>query len=111
MTKKKDRFSGHLQQIRQSKGLSQGDLAKRTGLKPAAISHFETGQRKPSFDNLIKLADALGVSMDYLFGRDASDGSTPAGELLQDFERLSPKDQEVIRDMAQVLLGKNAKQA
>ena len=67
MANEKDRFSEHLQQIRQSKGLSQTDLAKRTGLKPAAISHFETGQRKPSFGNLIKLADALSVSMDYLF--------------------------------------------
>ena len=38
-------------------------------MQPAAISHFETGQRSPSFENLRKLADALNVSVDYLLGR------------------------------------------
>ena len=109
MTKKKGRFLKHLQPIRQSKGLSQTDLAKRTGLKPAAISHFETGERKPSFENLIKLADALGVSMDYLFGRGSEHASTASSELLRDFEKLSLKDQEVVHDMVQVLLKKNSK--
>jgi len=107
MTNKKDRFSEHLQQIRQAKGLSQGDLAKRTGLKPAAISHFETGQRKPSFDNLIKLAEALGVSMDYLFGGDSKHASTASSKLLQDFEKLSLRDQGVVQDMIHILLRKN----
>ena len=109
MTKKKDHFSEHWQHVRQSKGLSQGDLAKRAGLQPAAISHFETGERKPSFDNLIKLADALGVSMDHLFDRDTDLATTAIGKLLRDFERLSRKDQEVIQDMVQVLLRKSAK--
>ena len=109
MTKKKDHFPEHLKHIRDSKDLSQGDLARRTGLQPAAISHFETGERKPSFDNLIKLADALGVSMDFLFGRDAGHASTASGELLKGFEKLPPKDQEVVHDLVQVMLKKNAR--
>ena len=109
MAKKKDYFSGHLQHIRQTKGLSQGDLAKRTGLKPAAISHFETGQRKPSFDNLIKLAEALGVSMDYLFGGGSEHASTASSKFLQDFEKLSLRDQDVVQEMIQILLSKNPK--
>ena len=110
MTKKKAGFSEHLQQIRQSKGLSQTDLAQRTGLKPAAISHFETGRRKPSFDNLNKLADALGVSMDYLFGEAREHASTASSKLLRDFEKLSLKDQDVVQEMIQILLSKNPKQ-
>ena len=111
MTKKKDHFPEHLKHIRDSKDLSQGDLAKRAGLQPAAISHFETGERKPSFDNLIKLADALGVSMDYLFGRNGDQVSTAYGKLLDDFQRLPPKDQEVVQDLVQVMLKKNPKQS
>ena len=38
-------------------------------MQPSAISHFETGTRKPSFDNLRRLADALSVTTDYLIGR------------------------------------------
>jgi len=104
-----DYFAKHLKGIRESKGLSQSDLGKLTGLKPAAISHFETGPQKPSFDTLVKLADALSVSMDYLFDRDTDRATTTTGKLLEDFERLSRKDQEVITDMVGVLLGKYQK--
>ena len=99
-------FPEHLKSIRESKKLSQTDLAKKTGLKPSAISHFETGQRKPSFDNLVKLADALSVSMDYLFGRDARGTSIATDKLFRDFERLSLDDQAVIQNMAKLLLKK-----
>ena len=50
-------------------GLSQSDLASKTGLKQVAISLFETGRRAPSFGNLKRLADALEVTTDYLMGR------------------------------------------
>ncbi len=48
--------------------LSQEALAKRADLQPSAISHFETGTRKPSFDNHRKFADALEVTTDFLIG-------------------------------------------
>lgn len=38
----------------------------------STIVHFETGIRLPSFKNLVRLADALGVSMDFLAGRSAT---------------------------------------
>lgn len=47
---------------------SQADLGKVTGLQPAAISHFECGQRLPSVPNLIRLSKALRVSTDWLLG-------------------------------------------
>jgi transcriptional regulator with XRE-family HTH domain len=62
-------FKDRLRSTRESRGLSQADLAKKANMQPAAISHFETGHRSPSFDNLRKLSDALGVSVDYLLGR------------------------------------------
>ena len=47
---------------------TQADLAKATGLQPAAVSHFETGSRLPSVPNLVRLAKALRVSTDWLLG-------------------------------------------
>ena len=44
----------------------KANLADKTGLKPSAISHFERGRRLPSLKNLVKLADALGVTLDEL---------------------------------------------
>ncbi|MGN8546962.1 helix-turn-helix domain-containing protein [Bradyrhizobium sp. 13971] len=54
-------FPDRLKSARDLRGLNQDQLAKRSGLQGSAISHFETGTRKPSFDNLRRLADALGV--------------------------------------------------
>lgn len=47
-------------------GFSQTDLAKRAGLKPPAISQYESGSRSPSYEALIKLSNALNVTTDYL---------------------------------------------
>ncbi len=104
-----EKIADSLKRIRKSKRLSQSGLAKRTGLMPAAISHFETGERRPSLENLLKLADALAVSVDYLLGRDVARATSASGKLLKNFEMLSLKDQEVISDMAKVLLKKSHK--
>ena len=49
--------------------MTQAELARAVGLPPSSIAHFESGNRKPSFDNLRKLANALNVTTDYLVGR------------------------------------------
>ncbi len=106
-----EKFEDRLRKTRQERGLSQTDLAKRAGFQPSAISHFETGTRSPSFENLRRLADALGVSIDYLLGRQAE--STAAGpvanRLHRNFEKMSSSDQEIIAAMAEALAKKNTK--
>ena len=49
-------------------GITQTELARAAKLTPAAISQFESGARKPSFDALSKLATALKVTTDFLLG-------------------------------------------
>lgn len=51
------------------RGWSQRDLANAVGLLPSAISHLETGNRGPSNHTLIRVANALDVTTDYLLGR------------------------------------------
>lgn len=101
-------FQTRLREAREAKKLSQGELAERAALKPAAISHFETGARRPSFDNLKKLADALNVSVDYLLGRD--NACTSAGNavnaLFRDFSKLTSADQDALAQMAKILAAK-----
>jgi transcriptional regulator with XRE-family HTH domain len=64
-----ERLVRRLVEARENIRWTQADLAKATGLQPAAISHFECGQRLPSLPNAVKLADALRVSLDWLTGR------------------------------------------
>jgi len=59
-------------QRRKELGLNQTELANKAGLKPSAISQYESGERKPSYEALIKLSGALQVSTDYLIGSDIS---------------------------------------
>jgi len=55
-----------IRQARQSQRLSQPALAARTGLSFGYISAIELGQRNLSVLNLVRLADALGLSVTYL---------------------------------------------
>jgi len=62
-------FRLNLKNLRELRSMTQAEMGARAGIAPASISHFETGQRTPSLDTLIKLADALRVSVDTLLGR------------------------------------------
>src|ERR1700683_3739863 len=78
---------------------SQSELAGKAGLPPSSIAHFEAGSRKPSFDTLRKLANALEVTTDYLLGRVDSPGLAEAGDpLYRDIGNLTGRDREIAKD-------------
>jgi transcriptional regulator with XRE-family HTH domain len=52
-----------LKQLRESKGLSQGKIEKRTGLLRCYISRVENGHTVPSVETLEKFARALGMPL------------------------------------------------
>jgi len=64
-------LQANLRELREMRGLTQAELGERSGIAPAAISHFETGQRIPSLESAVKLADALEITLDALLGRGA----------------------------------------
>jgi transcriptional regulator with XRE-family HTH domain len=69
-------FGQRLRAIRETRVLSQTELGEQAGVPALMISHFETGTRpSASAATLVKLANALEISIDYLIGR--SDDPTP----------------------------------
>ena len=52
-----------LRELRQKKGLSHEALALKAGVSRPAVSHIESGKRKPSLMVAVKLCDALGVDL------------------------------------------------
>lgn len=55
---------------RKNMGLNQRELAKRMGVHPPVLNRYELGLiESPSITNLLKIADACNVTMDYLVGR------------------------------------------
>jgi transcriptional regulator with XRE-family HTH domain len=86
---------------------SQNELAVRAGLPPSSIAHFESGSRKPSFDTLRRLANALEVTTDYLLGRVDSPGLAEAGDpLYRDIGKLTGRDREIAKDFLEMLAKK-----
>lgn len=102
-------FSERLKAARDLRKMSQGDLANKAGFQPSAISHFETGNRSPSFDNLKRLADALNVTTDYLLGRtdQPSLAGPTAGKLFRHAEQMDDEDLKALESMAELLAKKN----
>lgn len=104
-------FAERLRHARETlRGLTQSQLAEKTGLPATSISHFENpeGTRKPSFDNLRRLANALDVTTDYLLGRsDDHVGLTVDNALFRDVQNLSDQDKTFAQDLIKKLLEKN----
>jgi transcriptional regulator with XRE-family HTH domain len=55
---------------RLQKGLSQGDIEKRTGLLRCYLSRVENGHTVPSLDTLSKIASALDLPLSQFFAED-----------------------------------------
>lgn len=61
-------FSERLKDLRRQAGLTQVDVAEKLGISQPAYASWERGVKKPTQENLVKIAQILNVSMDYLVG-------------------------------------------
>lgn len=58
-------------------GLSQADLSDKTGVGQSAVSMWVSGKRTPSVQSIMRIAQALGVSLDeYLKGPSEQESTT-----------------------------------
>ena len=62
-------FMSRLKELRKERGYTQVKMQMLTGIDQSDYSKIERGQRYLSFEQCIKVADALETSMDYLAGR------------------------------------------
>lgn len=84
-------FNDTIRILRQEKSLTTDDVAKAIGVSGSAYRNYERGERSPSFEILVKLADFYGVTTDYLLGREPA--PDPFGEL-----RIDPNDEKAVLD-------------
>ena len=98
-------FKDRLRTARETlRDMTQADLARAIGLPPSSIAHFESGARKPSFDNLRKLANALNVTTDYLVGRaDDPNIAESADPIFRDVVNLTARDRRTARKFLRFL--------
>jgi transcriptional regulator with XRE-family HTH domain len=103
-----------LRVMRESKGLSQGDIERRSGLLRSYISRVEGGYTAPSLTTLEKFAKALGVEPYQLLFHshgnprapklpDHAGLTKPARKLLKLFDTMSSGNRKVLLMMANKL--------
>jgi transcriptional regulator with XRE-family HTH domain len=59
-------FGDRLAFARKQKKMTQGELGKKVGTSGDIIGKYERGENIPSIDVAAKMAEALGVTLDYL---------------------------------------------
>lgn len=62
-------FAERLKELRKEKGLTQSQVGVHLGMSQQNYHRWEVGERSPSGETLINLADYFDVSIDYLVGR------------------------------------------
>ncbi len=63
---KLDNIHIHLKAARKEKGLTQAEVARRSGITPAQITRFERDKEKPGLRLFVAMANALDQSADSL---------------------------------------------
>ncbi len=64
-------FNKRLREMRMKRGFTQQIMADKLQLSLNAYQKYEQAERSPSLDCLVRIADILNVSTDYLLCRDS----------------------------------------
>lgn len=62
-------FHQRLKALRQSRSITQKEIAVYLGLSERSYQRYEAGEREPNIAGLNRLADYFKVTVDYLIGR------------------------------------------
>ena len=82
-------FAERLKALRMEHRMTQRELASKLNMSQSTIALYENGDRRPDLDTINKIADIFNVSIDYLFGRDASNISEEDQQRIEFGKRLS----------------------
>lgn len=94
-------FSERLKELRRQAGLTQVDVAEKLGISQPAYASWERGVKKPTQENLVKIAQILNVSVDYLVGN-----SEEKSDELDNIELLFRMNSKGLTDEEKVIFKK-----
>jgi transcriptional regulator with XRE-family HTH domain len=95
---------GNLRKFREMRRMTQAEMGMRADIAAASISHFETGQRTPSLETLVKLADALSVTVDALLGRAPPENAARIDPVFLQASRADADTLETVRRVTAAIL-------
>jgi transcriptional regulator with XRE-family HTH domain len=86
----------HITLLRKQKNLSQNDLGKKVGTSGDIIGRYERDEVKPSIEVVIKLSEALAVSIDYLVGKVDIELDNDTVQRIQNIQKLPQEGKKQI---------------
>lgn len=97
---------GHiLQSIRKDKGLTLSQLEFFSGINKSTISRIESNDSSPTIETLLKICDALEISMIDLF--DKEELPLDMLNLIYTAKKLSPKQRQKVTELLESFLSKD----
>jgi len=97
-------FGQRMLSVRKRKKLSQEDLAKTLGIHAPLIGRYEREEVKPSIEVASNIANALGVSLDYLVGTVDLELDKEVLEKIVTIQQLDTEDKQHILTTVDALL-------
>lgn len=94
----------HITALRKKNKLSQQELGKMAGTSGDLVGRYERDEVKPSIEVVIKLADALGVSLDFLVGKTELELDNEALKRLEQISKLPKEERLQIFNVVDALL-------
>ncbi len=99
-------------ETRKDRGVTQKQLAEKLGIYQSNMSNWENGVTEPDMQSLVRLADILEVSTDYLLGRTNDVGlievnanlSNDENELIILYRKMSYRDKNQLLGFAKGLV-------
>lgn len=106
-------FSYRLQRAMEIRNISNKQLSQSSGINSTQISHFRSGDRYPSISNLVKIADCLHVSTEYLLGRqDVLTAYPIQHRIIGHFDKIKSLDyQEIAEEFLMYLASRESENA
>jgi transcriptional regulator with XRE-family HTH domain len=98
-SRKKEGPGDRLSRFRRERGISQSELAGRVGITQRIMSYYENGRTRIPAEMLLKMADALKISVYEILGRATSSRSPKNKRLwkvLEKLEAMPSHDQKVV---------------
>jgi transcriptional regulator with XRE-family HTH domain len=106
-------LGNRIKQLRQQRGLSQAQLAKKLNVHQKQISGYERDIHSPSIELLVRLAELFNVSLDYIaFDNREEKNIIPIADrelmqVVQQIDQLSAEDRATIKAVLNTFIVKN----
>lgn len=94
-------FGDCLKSILDDKEISQREFARQLNIAPTTLNGYIKNTRQPDFELVKKIADKLGVSVDYLFGtEDNRDYTFEERELIMNYRHMTGENKKLFKQLS-----------